>query len=410
MRSDFIAVFLGLATVSFGPSVFAPVLAEIRAEFELSFAVLGLALTMPTFARLVVMLPAGVVADRRSPRASLSAGAFTVAMGALVGALAPTFPIFLVGALLQGVGNALISVVGFAHVMRIAGAASRGRAVSRAIAGFQFGSFLGPLAGGLIATALGWRAALGLAAFLAVLAAIAIALLIRSGAPPQDASAPAWRFRLPSLRISRVLLIIMAFSTLVWGAPFLLRQVAFPLYGRLDLGLDPAAVGFVLAGVTGLRMVLTLASGGVVDRFGARTVLVPAGAAGALGALLLVLPGNLVAYIFAGLLWAASVVVSTLPPILVAERAPSHRVGRAMATMQTLTDAALLGGPPAIGALLDASGFAPVGLVLASMYGVGVLVGLRALRVSPAAPAPVPAGPSQAPAVPAIETEQRAPD
>ena len=76
-------------------------------------------------------------------------------------------------------------------------------------------------------------------------------------------------------------------------------------------------------------------------------------------------------------------VATALPPILVADRVPADRVGRAMGAMQFLNDSVLVGVPPLLGFLLDASGFGLVGMVLASALVASVVVGVRLLRAKP---------------------------
>ncbi len=138
--------------MSFGMSVSAPILAEIRDEFDLSFAMLGLIVTMPPLARIIFTLPAGNLADQYSSRVLLSAGVATAAVGGVVSALAPAFVAVLAGTLIVGAGSAVIFTGGMAGVARRADPHRRGRAMVRLMAGFHLGALLSPALGGLIAS------------------------------------------------------------------------------------------------------------------------------------------------------------------------------------------------------------------------------------------------------------------
>ncbi len=378
-RSELTALFAVFTVMSFGMSVVGPLLAEMQDEFGVSFTALGVMLAMPSVARVVFTLPSGYLADRYPPRVALSAGMGLLAVGATIGALAFTFAALLVAMLVLGMGTALVFTTGMAHAVRLAAPRRRGRAAARVMAGVQLGSFLSPAAGGLIASAFGWRAALLLAAAIGFLAVVMVWLTLRSPAQSMAAS-PQRRLTPAALGFSRSVLSIVAFSVLLWGATLGTKTVALPLYGSVGLNLDPAGVGFVLSLVAGVRTAVMLAAGNLIDRLGPLAILTPSVALSTVAALLLLLEPNLTIYVVFGLLYAVGGVATALPPILVADRVPADRVGRAMGAMQFLNDSVLVGVPPLLGFLLDASGFGLVGMVLASALVASVVVGVRLLR------------------------------
>ncbi len=86
----------------------------------------------------------GRAADARGPRGPLLAGVALLAGGALAGALAPSLPVLVAARVVQGAGaGAALGVVGAVVVIV---------------------SSLGPLAGGIVAAAVGWRGAVALPA------------------------------------------------------------------------------------------------------------------------------------------------------------------------------------------------------------------------------------------------------
>ena len=381
-RFELTALFAVFTVMSFGMSVVGPLLAEIHNEFGVSFAALGVMLAMPSVARVIFTLPSGYLADRFPPRAALSAGMGLLAVGTTIGALAFNFAVFLVAMLVLGLGTALVFTTGMAHAVRLAAPRRRGRAAARVMAGVQLGSFLSPAAGGVIASAFGWRAALLLAAGIGYMAVVMVWLTLRSPAQSMAAS-PQRRLTPAALGFSRSVLSIVAFSVLLWGATLGIKTVVLPLYGSVGLDLDPAGVGLVLSLIAGVRTVVMFAAGNLIDRFGRLTILTPSVAVSTVAALLLLLQPHLATYVVFGLLYAVGGVATALPPILVADGVPADRVGRAMGAMQFLNDSVLVGVPPLLGFLLDASGFGLVGLVVAGSLVASAAVGVRLLRAKP---------------------------
>jgi MFS family permease len=125
---------------------------------------------------LAVATPAhGRIADMIGIRLPLALGTGAMAVGALISALAPSFPVLLAARVLQGAGAAAIPVLATALISARWSGADRGTALGR-IAGVAatLGS-LGPLIGGGVEALGGWRYAVALP----VLGALAIPPLWR---------------------------------------------------------------------------------------------------------------------------------------------------------------------------------------------------------------------------------------
>ena len=100
----------------------------------------------------------GRVADLVGIRTPLAVGVTLMATGALVSSLAPDLPVLLVGRLLQGAGAAAVPVLGAAVISAKYDGQVRAAALGR-VAGIAAAvGCLGPLAGGALEDALGWRA------------------------------------------------------------------------------------------------------------------------------------------------------------------------------------------------------------------------------------------------------------
>ena len=104
----------------------------------------------------------GRVSDLVGVRLPLAVGIGLMAGGALAGALAPGFDALLAARIVQGAGAAAVPTLGVAIVTRRYTGAQRGVALGL-VAGIAAAvSCLGPLAGGVIESAVGWRAVIAL--------------------------------------------------------------------------------------------------------------------------------------------------------------------------------------------------------------------------------------------------------
>ena len=108
-----------------------------------------------------LMIPGGKLSDRWGRRRCLTLGLAVFGLGALISAMAPRLGVLAVGySLLQGVGTALlIPPVYILTTMLFADVTSRARSFGIISGMGGVGAAAGPLLGGLIATAINWRAA-----------------------------------------------------------------------------------------------------------------------------------------------------------------------------------------------------------------------------------------------------------
>ncbi|WP_460717509.1 DHA2 family efflux MFS transporter permease subunit [Nocardia heshunensis] len=126
-----------------------------------------------------LLMLSGGLGDRYGRKGVFLLGLSTFALGALVAGLAPNVPILLVGRVIQGVGPALLVPTSLA-VVRAVFPDERERAV--AIGAWSTSSGLalavGPILGGIVVTALGWRWVLLLNVPLAAVFATVAALIV----------------------------------------------------------------------------------------------------------------------------------------------------------------------------------------------------------------------------------------
>ncbi|MBO0705103.1 MAG: MFS transporter, partial [Candidatus Dormibacteraeota bacterium] len=105
----------------------------------------------------LALLPGGRLVDRFGSRPIALAGLLLFALGAVLGALAPSFGALVASRAVQGIAAGLVSPAALAGAVSGFPPERRGMALGIWGAGSGSVSLLGPLAGGVLTESLGWR-------------------------------------------------------------------------------------------------------------------------------------------------------------------------------------------------------------------------------------------------------------
>lgn len=151
------------------------VVEPLRHEFHLTDTQLGLLPSLFTILYALAGLPLGRLADTRSRRRLLAAGVAVWAGLTALGALAASYAMLLVTRLGVGIGEAVCAPAATSWIGDLAAPRRRARALAGFMMAVPVGVMLSLAVTGPVAQALGWRAALAVAALPAV--ALAPALL-----------------------------------------------------------------------------------------------------------------------------------------------------------------------------------------------------------------------------------------
>jgi len=269
-----------------GQSMLVPLLPRLGREFALSPAATGALLSTATLATLAAAVPAGLLAERFGAlRVSLAAGALIAASAALQG-LAASFPAFLAGRLMFGIGFAAIWTAG---VTLLSGPDAPRSAVGATVAVGGVAHLVGPPLSGLLSDA----ASRALPFLLLAATAAAVTLVAAATRPAAGERVPAPGLlavaraagRDPVLRGATVLIALVGmltglvpllvpllldregFSSGEIGAVFAVGSVIWILASALAVRAGPRAVtvgaagtGLVLLGAAALMPVLALAT------------------------------------------------------------------------------------------------------------------------------------------------------
>ena len=145
----------------------------IGKEFGLGAVTLSWILTAYILAAAMLLVPFGRLADLVGRKRIFALGLGFDIAGAAIGALAPSEFLLILARVVQGVGGAMIFGTGVAILTSVFPPQARGRALGLNTAATYTGLSLGPVLGGFIVHALGWRSV-----FLATIPIAATALAL----------------------------------------------------------------------------------------------------------------------------------------------------------------------------------------------------------------------------------------
>jgi len=382
-----------------GQGVVSPVLPIYADNFGVSTAVVGLTFTAFGLARLLLNVPAGLLADQAGRRVLLIGGPLITAVGMIGSGLAPSIWVLLLWRLVAGAGSALYMTGAQIYLIDIAGDAQRARYIATNQGALLVGVSVGPAIGGLLADAYGLRMpflVVGAGALLTALYGflrLPETLGTETGDGPRDGATgragrglPPWEFVL-----SRQFVAVGVVTFAIFSVRSGFRQTLVPLVGVENYGLDPGDLGllFTMLGVVGL--VLIGPAGWAADRFGRKPAIVPPGYVTAIGVAIAAL-ATTPAWFAVGLLISSigTGVSGPAPAAFVADIAPPELRGSAMGLYRTWGDLGLVLAPLLAGLLADATNLETAMLAIAVLI-VAAITFFMVVAVEPPRPAPEPA-------------------
>jgi MFS family permease len=230
----------------------------------------------------LVLIPGGELVDRYGARRLALSGLVVFAIGALAGALSQTFGELIIARVIQGAGAGLVSPAALAGAVSGFPPERRGSALGIWGASAGMSNLLGPLLGGLLTVAFGWRANWWALLPLAAAAAIAIERLVpRIDHGEEEGGNPA----LNRIVLAATLIAALTFAVMI-GAFYIAEQYLQRVAGFSALGASSALV--LVALLVGAAAPI---AGKLVDRHGEKVPALIGFAAAGIGLALLGIPG-----------------------------------------------------------------------------------------------------------------------
>lgn len=229
----------------------------------------------------LLLIPGGELVDRFGARPVALVGLALFAVGAAAGALVDNLVGLLVARVVQGAGAGLVSPAALAGAVSGFPPERRGRALGIWGASAGVSNLLGPLLGGVLTVALGWRADWWALVPLTIAAGVAIARLVPAIAHADDRESSA---------INRIVLA----ATVVAGITFAVMIGAFYIaeqYLQRVAGFSPLGASGAMVLVALLVGAAAPIAGRLVDRHGEQRPALLGFGASALGLAVLGIPG-----------------------------------------------------------------------------------------------------------------------
>jgi MFS family permease len=287
-----------------------PIVPNIIAAFGSSKSAIGLALTGMWAAYALFQYPSGFIGDEFGERRVIAVSLALTGAGSLLLAVAPTFWLFGVFAVLLGAGTGLYFTAASSLLTKLFD--NTGQALGFHTAGISLAGLVAPVAAGFIGLRFGWRWAIVLGAVLA----FPVTLLILDRVRPLSSDAAVRSLREQMQLRSMAALVLrpgIAFMTVLAAAAVFVNQSfmsIFPTFLIENHRLDPGVASIAFGGIFVLSSVAQPAMGRLSDYLSRKTAIGLSLSLTAIGFWLVLASGSTVSLVVAlvviglGISWA----------------------------------------------------------------------------------------------------------
>jgi DHA1 family multidrug resistance protein-like MFS transporter len=345
-----IFVILNLSLVSglviLGLSIISPVLPQYAESFNISRGLVGWAVAAFAGARMVMDIPAGVLADRLGRKRNMIFGLILVVLSSIAGGTAESYIWLILARIAEGLGSAFYVTAATTWVAQVSAGEYRGRYMSL-YSGLLFaGAAFGPTIGGFAAEHFNSLRAPFFAYALFAFVGLMATLPLKEPADTERATRANVSMRdVPGvLRNGPFILVNLSVLALFFLRAGV-RSTLVPLYAYNNLGLTEERIGLVLTVAAIVTSALTFPSGWLSDRVGRKGPIMACLFLSAIAVLLVPLQksfgslmGSMAFYGFATGLQGS---IAAWP----ADVAPEGKLGTAMGVYREIGDLGLVLGP-----------------------------------------------------------------
>lgn len=170
----------------------------------------------------IAILAVGRLVDRYGGRRVLSIGATLFAVGSLAAALAPVYPMLLIGRVLQGLGGAAMMTTALAVISATFDDPARPRAFGIFFAAGAAAAVVAPLAGAALVATLGWRGMFATQVLLALAVLWGALAVLHGGHPGQRRSLDAPGLAFATLALGAVNVGLLQANEWGWTSPIII--------------------------------------------------------------------------------------------------------------------------------------------------------------------------------------------
>jgi DHA1 family multidrug resistance protein-like MFS transporter len=342
-------VILNLSLVSgfviLGISIISPVLPDYARSFSVPVELVGWAVAAFALARLVMDIPAGVLADRLGKKRNMVFGLILIILSSIAAGTADDYVWLICARIVEGLGSALYVTSATTWVAQVTAGESRGRYMSLYSGLIFAGTAFGPTIGGYAAVHFGLRAPFFAYALFAFIGLMATLPLKEPADTAQTTRAKVRMKDVPSVLLNRPFLLVNSSVLALFFLRAGVRSTLVPLYASLNLGLTEERIGILLTVAAVVTALCTFPSGRLSDRVGRKRPIMACLFLSGIAVLLIPLQGSLAGLMgimaFSGLATGLQGSIAAWP----ADVAPKDKLGTAMGVYREMGDLGLVLGP-----------------------------------------------------------------
>lgn len=236
----------------------------------MNYTLVGLIISAFAFARMIVDLPAGLLARQYNKKKILIIGLSLISSSSILAGFAPNYITLFIARIIEGTGSAIYVTTASVYIAQIATPERRGGLMSVYSGFLLLGAIFGPSLGGFLATMFGIHAPFFAYAIVTAIGIIPTVLLQKVPNKNKKDTVrllPFFKGAFKTLLDRNFLLVLPAIFTLFFIRTGV-RSTLVPLFGINDLGLNEADIGILLT-FSGITTALTMVPiGKISDRTG----------------------------------------------------------------------------------------------------------------------------------------------
>ena len=372
-----------------GQGIVSPVLALYAKEFGVGTTMVGLTVTVFAIARLIVNIPAGMLADQFGRRVILVGGPIITAVGMIGSGFADNIWTLLAWRFVAGAGSAFYMSGAMVYLIDIARPDQLSRYVATNQWALSLGVAMGPGLGGLVADKWGLGAPFFVVGITALVAAtyamfrlpetldrdaITASREEAAQATATGDTANAGPASVRELALSKPFLLLALVSMTIFMTRGGTRGTLMPLRADGAIGWGPREIGLVFTLTGALTLFTLMPAGRASDNIGRRWVILFSGVFAGIGALVVASSATAVAFVLGNVVMSLGTgTAGPAPAAFVADITPAHMRGVLIGLYRSAGDVGIILGPVLLGWLSDLTSIA-----FAMRVG-GVLVAAAAL-------------------------------
>ena len=261
------------AIYAVGQGAIIPVIALMARHVGASIAVAGAMVGLRGIGTMLGDMPAGAIVTRLGDRRAVLLATLVQVVSSVVAATATSVAVLALAVLVSGLGWAMWGVARLSYATTVLPAARRGQGIATLGGASRIGTFVGPLIGAGVISAVGVAGAFWVAAAASVLGCALMVFATRAAEPVSGPIGHGSLNLRETARVNSKALLGPGIGALMIGALRTSRQALLPLWA-IHVGIDASGVSLIFGISSGLDMLLFAPAGWASDRWGRKRIAV----------------------------------------------------------------------------------------------------------------------------------------